>query len=84
MASTPSWMMVVSPGKGEFQRAENMDGEPMLPRGAAIGAVENLRESIEVHTEHGGRLIEWLVDSGDLVSPGQPLVRLYPTTEASE
>ncbi len=27
---------------------------------------------------HGGEIVEWLVEDGDLVSPGQPLLRLYP------
>jgi [acyl-carrier-protein] S-malonyltransferase len=27
---------------------------------------------------HGGTVIEWLVEDGDPVSPGQPLVRLHP------
>ena len=27
---------------------------------------------------HGGQVVEWLVEDGDLVSPGQPLVRLHP------
>jgi [acyl-carrier-protein] S-malonyltransferase len=27
---------------------------------------------------HGGTVVEWLVEDGDLVAPGQPLVRLHP------
>ena len=27
---------------------------------------------------HGGEIVEWLVHDGDLVSPGQPLLRLHP------
>ena len=27
---------------------------------------------------HGGTVVEWLVEDGDPVSPGQPLVRLHP------
>ena len=27
---------------------------------------------------HGGQVVEWLVEDGDIVSPGQPLVRLHP------
>ena len=32
----------------------------------------------EVRAAHGGQVVEWLVEDGDLVSPGQPLVRLHP------
>jgi [acyl-carrier-protein] S-malonyltransferase len=31
-----------------------------------------------VTADHGGQVVEWLVEDGDLVSPGQPLVRLHP------
>ena len=27
---------------------------------------------------YGGTIVEWLVEDGDLVSPGQPLIRLHP------
>jgi [acyl-carrier-protein] S-malonyltransferase len=27
---------------------------------------------------HGGQVIEWLVEDGDPVAPGQPLLRLHP------
>ena len=29
----------------------------------------------------GGTIVEWIVEDGDLVSPGQPLVRLHPESE---
>jgi len=79
--ATPSWMMVVSPAKGEFHRSAAVGESDELASGETIGAVANLRESIPVASEHGGQITEWLVHDGDLVSPGQPLVRLYPTTE---
>ena len=80
--ATPTWMMVVSPAKGEFHRSSDVGEAGELASGATIGAVANLRESIPVASEHGGQITEWLVHDGDLVSPGQPLVRLYPTTES--
>ncbi len=27
---------------------------------------------------HGGTVVEWLVEDGDPVAPGQPLLRLHP------
>lgn len=83
-STSMSWMMVVSPAKGEFERADDLDSGLELAPGARIGSVANLRESVDVHTEHGGQLTEWLVEPGDIVNPGQPLVRLYPTTEGNE
>jgi [acyl-carrier-protein] S-malonyltransferase len=36
------------------------------------------RDEQQVPAPHGGTVIEWLVEDGDPVSPGQPLVRLHP------
>ncbi len=27
---------------------------------------------------HGGTVVEWLVEDGDPVAPGQPIIRLHP------
>ena len=45
----------------------------MLERRAVIGAVASLRDGIDVTAPHGGTVVEWLVEDGDPVSPGQPL-----------
>ncbi|MEZ5194291.1 MAG: biotin/lipoyl-binding protein [Nocardioides sp.] len=50
----------------------------MLPAGVAIGSVASLRDQTPVLAPHGGHVVEWLVEDGDLVSPGQPLLRLHP------
>ena len=42
------------------------------------GAESSSRDRIEVTAAHGGQVVEWLVEDGDLVSPGQPLLRLHP------
>jgi [acyl-carrier-protein] S-malonyltransferase len=76
--TTPTWLMVVSPMKGTFHRSPEAAEADMLASGAAIGDVASSRERIEVRAAHGGQVVEWLVEDGDLVSPGQPLVRLHP------
>ena len=76
--STPTWLMVVSPVKGTFHRAEAADDSATLEPGASLGDVASLRDRVEVKAPHGGTVVEWLVEDGDLVSPGQPLVRLHP------
>ena len=50
----------------------------MLEPGAVIGAVASLRDRTDITAPHGGSVVEWLVEDGDLVSPGQPLLRLHP------
>lgn len=83
--TTPTWRMVVSPAKGVFHRAEGLadDGAgATLPAGVTIGDVASLRDRITVRAAHGGEVVEWLVEDGDPVSPGQPLLRLYPVGAA--
>jgi [acyl-carrier-protein] S-malonyltransferase len=78
IATTPTWRMVVSPAKGTFDIADEAAGADLLPAGAEIGGVNSLRDRIPVTAAHGGQVVEWLVEDGDLVSPGQPLLRLHP------
>ena len=70
--------MVVSPAKGTFHLDGAAAASAVLTPGAAIGAVASLRDRIDVTATHGGQVVEWLVEDGDLVSPGQPLIRLHP------
>ena len=76
--TTPTWRMLVSPAKGTFHLAEEAGASDVLAPGATIGAVASLRDRTDVTAPHGGSVVEWLVEDGDLVSPGQPLVRLHP------
>jgi [acyl-carrier-protein] S-malonyltransferase len=76
--TTPTWRMIVSPAKGTFHVSAEAADLDVLPPGAAIGEVASLRDRTEVSAPHGGSVVEWLVEDGDLVSPGQPLLRLHP------
>jgi [acyl-carrier-protein] S-malonyltransferase len=78
MDTTPTWRMVVAPAKGTFHRAEDAADATELAAGATIGAVASLRDRIDIVASHGGQVVEWLVEDGDLVAPGQPLLRLHP------
>ncbi len=82
IASTPTWRMVVSPSKGLFHRAPEADVDE-LAAGAVIGRVASTRDSVDVPAAHGGQVVEWLVEDGDPVAPGQPLLRLHPAGSAS-
>ena len=76
--ANPTWRMVVSPAKGTFHLDEAAAGATVLAARATIGDVSSLRDRTPVTAPHGGQVVEWLVEDGDLVSPGQPLVRLHP------
>jgi [acyl-carrier-protein] S-malonyltransferase len=78
MDSSPTWRMVVSPAKGTFHRSAEAAELDVLPAGTPIGEVASLRDRTSITAAHGGQVVEWLVEDGDLVSPGQPLIRLHP------
>ena len=78
IGTSPTWRMVVSPIKGTFHVSEEAAGLDVLPAGTTIGDVASLRGRTGVTAAHGGQVVEWLVEDGDPVSPGQPLIRLHP------
>lgn len=80
-AANVSWLLATSPAKGELTIAEDAAVDAEVPAGAVIGRVNNTLGDHAIVAEHGGRIVEWLVESTDIVRPGQPLVRLYPSTE---
>jgi [acyl-carrier-protein] S-malonyltransferase len=80
--TSPTWRMVVSPAKGVFHRDAKAADSDLLEAGATIGDVASLRDRITVTAAHGGQVVEWLVEDGDPVAPGQPLLRVYPAGAA--
>ena len=77
-SQSPTWRLLVAPAKGTFRLAVTSETGDSLVAGAAIGAIVNLRDEQPVLAPHGGTVVEWLVEDGDPVSPGQPIVRLHP------
>jgi [acyl-carrier-protein] S-malonyltransferase len=78
MADAPTWRLIIAPAKGIVSFTHSEPGSSVAP-GSVIAAVSTLRDTFEVTAPHGGQVIEWLVEDGDPVSPGQPLLRLHPT-----
>lgn len=76
--SSPTWRLLVSPAKGTFIRDQAAGEASTLPPDSAVGTVRSLRDETPIVAAHGGTIVEWLVEDGDLVSPGQPLLRLHP------
>jgi [acyl-carrier-protein] S-malonyltransferase len=77
MDASPTWRMLVAPAKGMFHRVDAVAGDELEP-GALVGHVKTNRDEQAVVAPHGGVVVEWLVEDGDPVSPGQPVVRLHP------
>ena len=61
---------------------EPVDFEMFVQR--ELPTVNNLRDEMPVNAPHGGIVVEWLVEDGDPVSPGQPLLRLHPIVESAD
>jgi [acyl-carrier-protein] S-malonyltransferase len=79
---TPDWRLLVAPLAGTF-RAGQASGPAAGPgatvsSGAELGHVEIRGGSQPVSPSFGATILEWLVEDGDPVSAGQPLVRLQP------
>ena len=78
----PEWRLLVAPLAGTF-RTDCQPASPAGPgvavgSGTELGRVEMRGGSQLVTTDFPATIIEWLVEDGDPVSPGQPLVRLQP------
>jgi [acyl-carrier-protein] S-malonyltransferase len=76
--TNPTWRMLVAPAKGTFHQAADLPEGGTLRPDTRIGSVQSLRDETAVTAPYGGTIVEWLVEDGDLVSPGQPLIRLHP------
>jgi [acyl-carrier-protein] S-malonyltransferase len=77
IADTPTWRLIIAPAKGIVSFTRTEPGTSVVP-GSVVAAVSTLRDRFEVTAPYGGQVIEWLVEDGDPVSPGQPLLRLHP------
>jgi [acyl-carrier-protein] S-malonyltransferase len=81
--SSPTWRLVVSPAKGTVTVLDAATAGHDVATGATVARVDGLRDGHDVRAPHGGTVVEWLVEDGDPVSPGQPLLRLHPTGSTS-
>jgi [acyl-carrier-protein] S-malonyltransferase len=77
----PEWRLLVSPHDGTFRagRPEQVPAPGVaVSSGSALGHVEVRTGQHAISPPFGGTIIEWLVEDGDPVNAGQPLVRLQP------
>jgi [acyl-carrier-protein] S-malonyltransferase len=80
----PEWRLLVAPHDGTFRAGH--PGQPdrvpaagvAVPSGAELGHVEVRSGQHAIAPTFDGTIIEWLVEDGDPVNAGQPLVRLQP------
>jgi [acyl-carrier-protein] S-malonyltransferase len=78
---TPEWRLLVAPAAGTFRAGtEDQDVPPgaHVRPGATLGHVATRGGQEPVSPDFAGIVLEWLVEDGDPVTAGQPLVRLHP------
>jgi [acyl-carrier-protein] S-malonyltransferase len=81
-SQAPDWRLLVAPLAGTFRAcpdpAASARAGASVGSGAELGHVEMRGGSHLVAPSFPATIIEWLVEDGDPVSAGQPLVRLQP------
>ena len=83
---TPEWRLIVSPTSGRFRSVLENGGATQA--GATVGHTTDLGTVVARGGERAvtapwpAEIIEWLVEDGDPVSEGQPLVRVQPREDA--
>jgi [acyl-carrier-protein] S-malonyltransferase len=74
----PDWRLLVAPAAGTFRAGEPVTLGAVVGTGAELGLIEARADRKPVTAPCPGAVIEWLVEDGDPVSTGQPLLRLQP------
>jgi [acyl-carrier-protein] S-malonyltransferase len=75
----PDWRLIVAPASGTFRSGDGADGSA-----ACLGTVvarSGQRPVTAPWPPGATEILEWLVEDGDPVSEGQPLVRVQPLAE---
>jgi [acyl-carrier-protein] S-malonyltransferase len=70
----PEWRLIVAPTSGTFRAADSVPD----PGVAQLGLISARGGERAVSAPWPAEVIEWLVEDGDPVSEGQPLVRVHP------
>src|SRR6516165_6924493 len=78
---TPEWRLVVAAQGGTFRAggaAQDTAPGTHVRTGAALGHIQVRSDQKPVTAGFAAVVLEWLVEDGDPVAEGQPLVRLQP------
>lgn len=76
---------ITSPMVGTFYRAPAPDADPYVKLGDRVEPgqvlfiIEAMKMMNEIEAEHRGKVLEFLVENGESVEYGQPLIRLQLT-----
>jgi [acyl-carrier-protein] S-malonyltransferase len=82
-AHAPEWRLLVAPLAGTFRACVTNDVTgAAIGTGAELGHVEMRGDTQAISSAYPATIVEWLVEDGDLVTAGQPIVRLQPHASA--
>ena len=81
-SDAPEWRLLVAPLAGVFRASSAGTPGIAVTSGDELGHVDMRGDSHLVTPSFPATIIEWLVEDGDPVSAGQPLVRLQPAESA--
>lgn len=82
--SDPKWVEITSPMVGTFYRAPAPDEAPFVNTGDRVSTgqtvciIEAMKLMNEIDVEISGQIMEILVENGEPVEFGQPLMRVNP------
>ena len=80
----PEWRLLVAPLAGTFRSPAAPDGPgSAVGSGTDFGRVEMRGDFHALTASFPATIIEWLVEDGDPVSTGQPIVRLDPAVHGA-
>jgi [acyl-carrier-protein] S-malonyltransferase len=74
----PEWRLIVAVSGGTFRATASMSAGTAVDIGTELGQIEARGGPKTVAADFPATVLEWLVEDGDPISQGQPLVRLQP------
>jgi len=73
--------IVVTPAKGVFTRADDLDEGGAVARGTRLGTIRTNREEHAIVAPAAGVLTEFLRHDGDIVAAGMPVARIADSSD---
>jgi [acyl-carrier-protein] S-malonyltransferase len=77
----PEWRLIVAASAGTFRATSPMAVGTPVDIGTELGQIEARGGARPVAADFPATVLEWLVEDGDPISQGQPLVRLQPGSQ---
>ncbi len=77
----PEWRLIVAATGGTFRATSSMSVGTPVDIGTELGQIDARGGAKPIAADFPATVLEWLVEDGDPISQGQPLVRLQPGSQ---